>query len=99
MARISKSKAAKFNAHTLQKLRDAVEIDPEVDLTTKLPLRYSTRLTKMRRVAQSDEDEDIRAFLRASDSVEVVFSLSEAVLNLLGVPRNTESTPNDSRSD
>ncbi|PGG98661.1 hypothetical protein AJ80_09498 [Polytolypa hystricis UAMH7299] len=102
MARISKSKAAKFNAHTLQKLQDAVEIDPEVDLTTKLPSRYSARLTKMRRVVQSDnvpkvtpKDEDIRAFLRASDSVEIVFSLSEAVLNLLGIPRNTASTPND----
>ncbi|KMO99991.1 hypothetical protein CIRG_00134 [Coccidioides immitis RMSCC 2394] len=47
------------------------------------------------KVTPKDEDEDIRAFLRASDSVEVVFSLSEAVLNLLGVPRNTESTPND----
>ncbi|EAW07450.1 uncharacterized protein ACLA_021640 [Aspergillus clavatus NRRL 1] len=52
MARISKSKAAKFNARTLTKLQAAIEKDPETDLTAKLPLRYSDRLNDMRQNAQ-----------------------------------------------
>jgi hypothetical protein len=48
MARISKSKAAKFNNLILKKLQDAIDKDPEVDLAKLLPLRYSARLESMR---------------------------------------------------
>jgi hypothetical protein len=44
---ISVSKAAKFNAHTLRKLQAAVSHDPEVDLTTRMPIDYTSRLTRM----------------------------------------------------
>ncbi|KAL4788861.1 hypothetical protein BDV19DRAFT_374989 [Aspergillus venezuelensis] len=45
MGRVLKSsKATKFNAHTLKKLEEAFTLDSEVDLTTKLPTDYSTRL-------------------------------------------------------
>lgn len=43
-----KSKAARFNAHTLKKLQAAVSDDPEIDLTTRMPIEYSNRLTGMR---------------------------------------------------
>jgi hypothetical protein len=43
-----RSKAARFNAHTLKRLQAAVEQDPEIDLTTRLPMDYSSRLTEMR---------------------------------------------------
>ncbi|RAH78366.1 hypothetical protein BO86DRAFT_368947 [Aspergillus japonicus CBS 114.51] len=52
MARISISNAAKFNARTLIKLQTAIEKDPEIDLTTKWPLRYSDRLHEMRQDVQ-----------------------------------------------
>lgn len=43
-----KSKAAKFNAHTLRKLQAAVEKNPEIDLTTQMPMDYSVRLVEFR---------------------------------------------------
>ncbi|GFF44585.1 hypothetical protein IFM51744_05856 [Aspergillus udagawae] len=94
MARISKSKAAKFNNLILKKLQDAIDKDPEVDLAKLLPLRYSARLESMRgdtrpktttpATATPGDDDDIRASLRASDSVDVIFPLAEPVLKLLG---------------
>lgn len=39
-----KSRAAKFNTRTLKKLQAAVDKNPEVDLTTQMPLNYSARL-------------------------------------------------------
>ncbi|KAL7649177.1 hypothetical protein ACMYSQ_012402 [Aspergillus niger] len=48
MARVAKSKAAKFNSLTSKKLQKAINNDPEVDLAKLLPLRYSTRLQSMR---------------------------------------------------
>ena len=38
------SEAAKFNQMVLRKLQRAFEIDPEVDLLSKFPTGYSTRL-------------------------------------------------------
>lgn len=35
---MSESKASKFNAHTLKELQAAIEENPEVDLTTKMPM-------------------------------------------------------------
>lgn len=55
MARISKSKAAKFNSVTLKRLQSAIDNDPEVDLAKLLPLRYSTRLESMRGDTGSSE--------------------------------------------
>ncbi|KAJ9193565.1 hypothetical protein DTO166G4_592 [Paecilomyces variotii] len=90
MGLVKKSKAARFNAHTLKLLQAAVKQDPEVDLTTKLPTRYSDRLDSMRNSERPDhdapvphEEEDIRASLRASDSVETIFPLSERTLSLI----------------
>jgi hypothetical protein len=34
-----KSKAARFNIHTLKRLQEAIEKDPEVDFTSKLPIK------------------------------------------------------------
>ncbi|PYH46736.1 uncharacterized protein BP01DRAFT_414697 [Aspergillus saccharolyticus JOP 1030-1] len=89
MAHICKTKAAKFNAHTLTKLQAAIEKDPEIDLTAKLPLRYSDRLKEMRQneTATSIQDhgeDDIRASIFSSDSAEMVFPLSDTVQDLLG---------------
>lgn len=41
-----KSKAAKFNAHTLRKLQAAVDNDPEINLMTQMPMDYSVRLVE-----------------------------------------------------
>lgn len=88
-----KSKAARFNLHTLKKLQEAVEQDPEVDLSSKLPIEYSVRLTEMRNSIQEEltrkpltrpfEDEDIRQFLQHPGVVEVVHPLAEQVVKLL----------------
>ncbi|KAL4893410.1 kinase-like domain-containing protein [Aspergillus ambiguus] len=93
MARVSKSKAAKFNSFTLKKLQNAIENDPEVDLAKLLPLRYSTRLESMRgdtgskttipAKAAPGDDDDIRASLRASDPINIIFPLCEPVLKIL----------------
>ncbi|KAE8404344.1 kinase-like protein [Aspergillus pseudonomiae] len=93
MARVSKSKAARFNVHTLTKLQAAIEKDPEIDLTVKLPWRYSDRLNDMRQKTQTDTatvpedrgEDDIRASIRSSDLAEIVFPLSDTVRNLLGI--------------
>lgn len=45
---VTKSKAARFNAHTLKRLQNAAHNDPEIDLTTQLPTDYSNRLVEMR---------------------------------------------------
>ncbi|KAJ5151909.1 hypothetical protein N7492_010204 [Penicillium capsulatum] len=44
------SKAVRFNAHTLKKLQAAIDDDPEIDLTTRMPIDYSSRLPGMRSV-------------------------------------------------
>lgn len=44
----SKSKAARFNAHTIKRLQAAICNDPEIDLTTQMPIDYSSRLLDMR---------------------------------------------------
>lgn len=53
------SKAAKFNLHVLKRLEAAVKDDPEVDLTSKLPLAYSDRLIEMRSSAPSFSGEKL----------------------------------------
>lgn len=50
------SKATKFNAFTLKKLQKAFESDSEVDLTTKLPMDYSTRLGNYERSMNVDDN-------------------------------------------
>ncbi|KAB8256782.1 hypothetical protein BDV32DRAFT_90497 [Aspergillus pseudonomiae] len=96
MARIRKSKASKFNTHVIKKLQAAVNMDPEIDLTTKLPSEYSSRLDIMRRENAVVNDapvdntlrdgEDIRSAFSASDSIEIVYPPSQAVWRLLGQP-------------
>ncbi|PYI24696.1 hypothetical protein BO99DRAFT_478261 [Aspergillus violaceofuscus CBS 115571] len=98
MARISKSNAAKFNARTLTKLQAAIEKDPEIDLTTKWPLRYSDRLHEMRQDVQIENAtamksygvDDIRALIRLSASAEIIFPLSDTLQDLLGMCNSTE---------
>ncbi|OOF94217.1 hypothetical protein ASPCADRAFT_171826 [Aspergillus carbonarius ITEM 5010] len=104
MERVTKpSKATRFNAHTLKKLQAAVALDPHVDLTTKLPTNYSTRLNSMRNSVELDNshntvapvrphEEDIRTSLDASAPVETIYPLSQVVLDLLeDVSRASES--------
>ncbi|KAB8240079.1 hypothetical protein BDV35DRAFT_386131 [Aspergillus flavus] len=98
MARIRKSKASKFNTHVIKKLQAAVSMDPEIDLTTKLPSEYSSRLDTMRRENAIVNDapvdntvhngEDIRSAFSASDSTEIGLlpppaSLSQKLLDIL----------------
>ena len=51
----SKSKAARFNAHTIKRLQATMCNDPEIDLTTQMPMDYSSRLTDMRSEDTSGE--------------------------------------------
>ncbi|KAL2814771.1 kinase-like domain-containing protein [Aspergillus granulosus] len=94
MVRVAKpSKATRFNTRILKKFQDAIASDPEVDLVTKLPADYSTRLKSMRNSLKIDNDntitpvrpnnEDIRASLDASAPVETIYPLSKVVLDLL----------------
>ncbi|KAJ5577926.1 uncharacterized protein N7459_006890 [Penicillium hispanicum] len=93
-----KSKAAKFNAHTLRKLQAAVDKNPEIDLTTQMPMDYSVRLVEFREEFQDKakeafaeesestkkpKEDDIRDCLRRSDPVDIIWPLSPAVLRLL----------------
>lgn len=48
-----KSKAAKFNIHTLKKLEKALSRDPEIDLSSQMRIEYSDRLVRMREYSQS----------------------------------------------
>jgi hypothetical protein len=41
---VSESEAAQFNRMVMRKLQKAIEADPEVDLASKLPTSYSSRL-------------------------------------------------------
>ncbi|CEL05819.1 hypothetical protein ASPCAL06932 [Aspergillus calidoustus] len=64
MVRVTKpSKATRFNARILKKLQDAIASDPEVDLVTKLPTEYSTRLRSMRNSMKTDNN-DRRLLMR-----------------------------------
>jgi hypothetical protein len=90
-----KSKAARFNLYTLKKLQEAVEEDPEIDITSKLPMEYSRRVSEMRNstkegltresltLRSDDGDDDIRWSLHPPSLVEVVHPLSEQVEKLL----------------
>ncbi|RAL03101.1 uncharacterized protein BO80DRAFT_462848 [Aspergillus ibericus CBS 121593] len=96
MGRVVKpSRASRFNTHALKKLQAAVALDPDVDLTTKLPTDYSARLERMRNGLENDSrnntvapvgphEEDLRASLDASAPVETIYPLSKEVLDLLG---------------
>lgn len=55
----SKSKAAKFNAHTLRKLQAAVDKDPEINLITHMPMDYSARLVEFQEEFQEKAKETI----------------------------------------
>ncbi|KAJ0413403.1 hypothetical protein BJY00DRAFT_296945 [Aspergillus carlsbadensis] len=69
---VTKSKASRFNAHVLKKLQAAVNLDPKIDLTTKMPAEYSNRLEHMKSEAETHgpvprkkerEEEDIRTYV------------------------------------
>lgn len=117
-----KSKAARFNLHTLKKLRAAIDNDPETDLLTQMPMDYSSRLMDMQdttkeslselslgeisiyfanispvteKMAAERREEDIRESLSASDSVDILFPLSEAVIRQLEeISTTAETLPN-----
>ncbi|RJE17965.1 Phosphotransferase enzyme family [Aspergillus sclerotialis] len=91
-----KSKAARFNAHTLRKLQAAVDNDPEINLMTQMPMDYTTRLIEFQGEGREESREiieksetikrqngDIRDCLQASDPADIVWPLSSAVLGLL----------------
>ena len=70
-----KSKAAKFNAHTLRKLQAAFDKDPEIDLTAQMPMDYTVRLVQFQEEFQEkakeshgklDEEQDVRKANRYS---------------------------------
>lgn len=46
------SEAAQFNRMVLRKLQKAIEADPEVDLASKLPANYSSRLAERKKEDQ-----------------------------------------------
>lgn len=46
------SEAAQFNRMVLRKLQKAIEADPEVDLASKLPTNYSSRLAERKKEDQ-----------------------------------------------
>ncbi|KMO99859.1 hypothetical protein CIHG_10143 [Coccidioides immitis H538.4] len=91
-----KSKAARFNIHTLSRLQKAVAADPEIDLTLYFPKDYSERLSEMRTPLLSSAtpisaattsgsvlEDDIRVFLRPSEPIAVIFPLSDSVCRML----------------
>ncbi|KMU79221.1 hypothetical protein CISG_07652 [Coccidioides immitis RMSCC 3703] len=84
-----KSKAAKFNTHTLRKLQAAVDNDPEINLITQMPLDYSIRLVEFQGECREESKEiieksettkrregDIRDCLRPSDPVDITYKPS-----------------------
>ncbi|KAE8353427.1 kinase-like domain-containing protein [Aspergillus coremiiformis] len=92
MDRVSKpSRAARLNERILKRMQAAIASDPEVDFTTKLPKKYSTRLANMRNSVDNNDpiaparpnEEDIRDSLDASAPVETIYPLSKLVLDLL----------------
>ncbi|KAJ5106000.1 hypothetical protein NUU61_003347 [Penicillium alfredii] len=94
------SKAARLNVRVLDKLQKAVNDNPEVDLLTLFPRRYSQRLAESipfvhepagreRKTPRNDEKEDIRDFLSPSDPVEIIFPFSPAVSTLLDTVSET----------
>ncbi|KAI1971592.1 hypothetical protein LOZ53_004459 [Ophidiomyces ophidiicola] len=85
-----KSKATRFNIHTLSKLQKAIAADPEADLTLQFPKDYSERLSEMRTpllpsaaTSPSVPGDDIRVFLRPSEPVVVIFPLSDLARRIL----------------
>ncbi|KAL4902352.1 hypothetical protein BDW74DRAFT_180857 [Aspergillus multicolor] len=80
------SRAARMNATILKRMQDALAADPEIDLTTRLPTDYSTRLEKMRTTTETkvrpvrphEEDRMYPGFWTAPDSL----SLSERLIAL-----------------
>lgn len=71
---ISESKASKFNAHKLKKLQAAIEENPEVDLTTKMPTNYSARLARFQKESHNRAKEalgkpDKRPQLRKANGI------------------------------
>ncbi|KAL4948365.1 hypothetical protein BDW69DRAFT_176628 [Aspergillus filifer] len=107
MGRVLKSsKATKFNAHTLKKLEEAFQLDSEVDLTTKLPTDYSSRLDSWLSAKFDNNhnntaapvrphEEDIRSSLDVSASVETIYPLSKSVLDLLEDASPASGSPSD----
>jgi phage tail sheath gpL-like len=49
------SEAARFNRIVMRKLQKAIEADPEVDLTSKLPTGYSLRLAGRKKGKQGTD--------------------------------------------
>lgn len=59
-----RSKAARFNAHTLRKLSRALSRDQEIDLISQMPIKYSDRLADMRDSAESLSESTISPFIK-----------------------------------
>ncbi|KAJ5088846.1 hypothetical protein N7456_012462 [Penicillium angulare] len=102
------SKARRFNERTLKKLQAAFELDPEVDLVTKLPTDYSNRLDGWRSqkitvpetTARKRPDEaDIRLSLDASVPIETIYPLSQSVLDLVENLSQSSGSTSDTFSE
>jgi hypothetical protein len=66
-----RSKAARFNLHTLKRLKEAVERDPEIDLTQKFPSDYPDRLAEMRNLACKGFNRRLtHELIRANSSID-----------------------------
>lgn len=50
-----RSRAARLNTNVLRKLQAAFDNNPEVDLLTKMPQDYSTRLTRLQKEPPPEE--------------------------------------------
>jgi hypothetical protein len=83
-----KTPAAQWNARMLRGLEDALKKNPEADIATLLPPRYSQKLQSLRRPGNPTSAPkfpltDIRSRLCATDEVTVVFELEPEVTRLL----------------
>ncbi|OIW32048.1 APH-domain-containing protein [Coniochaeta ligniaria NRRL 30616] len=88
-----KTPAAQWNTRMLRGLADALEKDPEADITTLLPRHYSQKLRSLQKPgnptsASTFPIADIRSRFCTTDKVTVVFELEPEVTSLL---QNQES--------
>ncbi|KAF2277835.1 uncharacterized protein EI97DRAFT_500070 [Westerdykella ornata] len=80
----TESPACQLNRMVLRKLQKAFEADPEVDLASKIPSTYSSRLADRKAEVEAPRyPDDVRQFLYGNVSAAVVFPLSESVRSLI----------------
>jgi hypothetical protein len=60
------TRAIRYNRHSMRKLEAAINEDPEIDLSTRLPPNYSSRLAEIRSPDYTPPGKKIRLSLRRS---------------------------------